>query len=150
MPDPVTARVRQSLEMIGLRRHQLIILKENFGDNQLQSVAAKLNLPYLNVNLVLSTALKDAPVRRRPHKVLDVLSDAIKRTGEKDVCLDHIELCFEPTLRQDPIRLLEHLSREFTLVVSWKGPCEGDELVYAEPEHPEYVRSRVDGIIIET
>jgi hypothetical protein len=56
------------------------------------------------------------------------------------VLLNHIHLLFEPTLQQDPLRLLQNLSRRKTIVVIWEGELQGPHLVYAAPEHPEYRR----------
>lgn len=149
MNDRIMERVRHFLESIALRRHQLLVICEDFGGAHVKSIAAELQVPLLNVSLILSTALKDLPVQRRPHKVRSILAGAIKNTGEKTVCLDHIELCFERSLKQDPLRLFEHLSRGQTLIVSWKGTYDDQELIYAEPEHAEYVRSKVDGVVIQ-
>lgn len=150
MTDYLFEQVRQSLKTIGLRRHQLLIICETFGGSHVHAIAKEFHFPWINVNLALSTVLKDLPVRRRPHKVKPTLSDAIKHTGEQVVCLDHIEICFEPSLKQDPLLLFEHLSRELTLIVSWKGTYDHDKLVYAVPDHIEYVRSGVDGVVIQT
>ena len=148
MHDHIVEQVKQCMVTIDLRRHQLLVICEKFEEKRVETIANKLQLPLLNVNLILSTELKDMPVQRRPYKVQKVLSDAVNQTDTKAVCLDHIELCFEPSLKQDPIRLFEDLSRKRTLIVSWRGASHGQELVYAEPGHSEYVRSKVDGIVI--
>jgi len=56
------------------------------------------------------------------------------------VLLDNIEILFDVHLKQDPLRLLQGLSRNKTVVVAWPGRVLNDTLIYAEPEHPEYRR----------
>jgi hypothetical protein len=53
------------------------------------------------------------------------------------VMLDNIELLFAPELEQDPLRLLQRLSRNLTIVAAWPGTVDGGCLTYAEPGHPE-------------
>ena len=49
-----------------------------------------------------------------------------------------ISSCFSPrNLAQDPLRLLQSLSRNRTIVAAWPGIFDGASLTYAEPGHPE-------------
>jgi len=41
-------------------------------------------------------------------------------------------------LHQNPLRILQDLSRSTTLLVAWPGQIQGKYLSYAEPGHPEY------------
>lgn len=150
MQRHVIDQISQSLEKMPLRRHQLLIVCEDFNESYVQATADTLQLPLINVNQLLSSKLKDLPAERRPHKVQSLLADAIKHVNSHVICLHHIEICFEPSLKQHPLRLFELLSRQHTLIVSWKGTYEKDELVYASPDHPEYVRAAVDAIVIQT
>jgi hypothetical protein len=52
--------------------------------------------------------------------------------------LDNLELLFDQDLMQDPLRLLQGLSRNRTLLASWNGTFSVGRLGYAEPGHPEY------------
>ena len=54
------------------------------------------------------------------------------------VLLDNIELLFDPVFKLDPLRMLQGLSRNTTIVSSWNGVIENNHLVYAVPHHPEY------------
>ena len=54
--------------------------------------------------------------------------------------MDNLELLFSPDLAQDPLRLLQGLARNRTIVASWPGFMRGAQLIYAEPSHPEYRR----------
>jgi hypothetical protein len=54
--------------------------------------------------------------------------------------LDNTEILFDISLKQDPLRLLQGLSRNRTIVATWNGCIEDEYLTYAEAEHPEYRR----------
>ncbi len=56
------------------------------------------------------------------------------------ILLDNIEILFDVAFKQDPLRLLQRLSRNRTVVASWNGTVDDGYLVYATPEHPEYRR----------
>jgi len=62
--------------------------------------------------------------------ILDTVSGA--------VLLDNIEILFDSALQQNPLLLLQGLSRNRTLVVSWNGSIKDGSLTYAEPGHPEF------------
>ncbi|MFN2218648.1 MAG: BREX-3 system P-loop-containing protein BrxF, partial [Anaerolineae bacterium] len=68
--------------------------------------------------------------------------------GSGTVLLDNIELLFDASLALDPLRLLEEISRNWTLVVAWPGQVEGGWLLYARPGHPEYKRYPVGDLMI--
>lgn len=92
----------------------------------------------MNLNLQLSELLKDIPYKNRARKVFPIVKDIIKNTGHTNVCLDHIEILFDPSLKQDPIKLLQDISRNYILIASWKGKYENQRLFYAQPDHSEY------------
>jgi hypothetical protein len=65
--------------------------------------------------------------------------------------LDNIEMLFHPDLHQDPLRLLQSLSRNRTIIAAWRGRCSERALIYAAPEHPEYRRfDDPDALLIVT
>ncbi|MBU0482850.1 MAG: BREX-3 system P-loop-containing protein BrxF, partial [Proteobacteria bacterium] len=49
---------------------------------------------------------------------------------------------------QDPLRLLQGLSRNKTVVASWNGAIIDGFLTYAEPAHPEYRRYPVHDFLV--
>lgn len=63
--------------------------------------------------------------------------------------LDNLEILFDKDLQQDPLRLLQSISRNRAVVASWNGSINSGRLLYAEPGHPEY-RSydTVDALIV--
>ena len=61
-------------------------------------------------------------------------------SDEPLVLLDNIEILFDAALKQDPLRLLQGVSRNRTIVAAWNGTLENRYLTYASPEHPEHRR----------
>ena len=66
------------------------------------------------------------------------MAETIEGIGSETVWLDNIELLFEPSLHQDPMRLLQDLARRLTIIAVWSGAIEDGYITYAEPGHPEY------------
>lgn len=124
----------------------------------LRSVQEKTDSRFLNVSLELSRSLLDLTERQRKLQASRVLgqlvSDAAAASeenvepGSGAVLLDNIELLFDASLALDPLRLLEEISRNWTLVVAWPGQVEGGWLLYARPGHPEYKRYPVGDLMI--
>lgn len=103
----------------------------------LTELAARHGWPRVNVNLSLSQTLLDLTQRQRATRVAGVLGGIVSETGSEVVLLDNIELLFAEALSQDPLRLLQSLSRNRTIVAAWPGSFDGVLLTYAEPGHPE-------------
>ncbi len=73
-----------------------------------------------------------------PTKVLPTIEELLNNPGKKTTVLDNTEILFEPTLLQDPLRLLQLVSRWRTVVAAWSGQFVAGRLIYARPGHPEY------------
>jgi hypothetical protein len=117
----------------------------------LSELAARHNWPRLNVNLRLSQKLLDLTHRQRAVRVAGILDDLVREAASDVVLLDNIELLFAEDLAQDPLRLLQSLSRNRTIVAAWPGIFDGTSLTYAEPGHPEVRRySTPQAVIVRT
>jgi hypothetical protein len=103
----------------------------------LNELAAKNKWPRINVNLSLSEKLLELTHRQRGVRVAGILADIIRNENSEAVLLDNIELLFAAELAQDPLKLLQSLSRNRTIVAAWPGHFDGAALTYAEPGHPE-------------
>lgn len=114
----------------------------------LAELAAKHNWPRVNVNLRLSEMLLDLTHRQRAVRVAGILDDTIRDEGSEVVLLDNIELLFAAELAQDPLMLLQSLSRNRTIVAAWPGVFDGAVLTYAEPGHPEARRYPTPQVVI--
>lgn len=103
----------------------------------LTELAAKHEWPRVNVNLCLSEKLLELTQRQRAVRVAGILDDTVRGEKSDVVLLDNIELLFAKELAQDPLKLLQSLSRNRTIVAAWPGNFDGAALTYAEPGHPE-------------
>ena len=80
------------------------------------------------------------------------LSHNIDCKDEKAVekILDNIEVLFDNTLMQDPLRLLQSISRNRIVLSSWNGTFLKNKLLYAESWHHEFkLYENVDALIID-
>src|SRR5260221_12543651 len=90
----------------------------------LREVAKHTQVRYTNLNLELSQRLLGLTERQRSLQVFRLLNEIVEEKGSQVVLLDNIELLFDTSLRQDPLRLLQSISRNRTVVVSWNGSIE--------------------------
>jgi hypothetical protein len=103
----------------------------------------------LNVNLALSARLIEVPQRQRAAMVAELLSELVVAAAGDVVLLDNLEMLFAVELELDPLRLLQSLSRNRTVIAAWPGAFVGQTLTYAEPGHPEFKRFvRPDAVIV--
>jgi hypothetical protein len=91
----------------------------------------------LNVNLRLSERLLELTQKQRKVRVAAILDEIVLVEQSSVVILDNIEMLFAQGLEQDPLRLLQGLSRNLTIIAAWPGTIDGGCLTYAEPGHPD-------------
>jgi hypothetical protein len=114
----------------------------------LNELAGLHSWPRLNVNLRLAERLLELTHRQRAARVATILSDMVRAENSNVVLLDNIELLFARELAQDPLRLLQSLSRNRAIVAAWPGGFDGMYLTYAEPGHPEACRYQTPQAVI--
>ncbi len=144
-------KVKQSLQAAEGLYHRLVLLVGETGSGKtsvLQDLAHDLDTTLINVNLALSGELLELTAKQRPLQ-LPVIFDQIVNRAQSLVVLDNLEILFDKNLKQDPLRLLQIISRNRTVVASWNGTFAGGKLSYAETGHPEY-RSydTIDALIV--
>ena len=86
--------------------------------------------------------------RQRVLKLPQLLDEITGEISGELVLLDNIELLFNSRLKQDPLRLLQGLSRNRTVVATWNGSVIDGHITYAVPDHPEYRRYPIDGFLV--
>jgi hypothetical protein len=59
--------------------------------------------------------------KQRALRVARIVDDIVQEQAADTVLLDNIEMLFHPDLKQDPLRLLQSLSRNRTIVATWRG-----------------------------
>ena len=132
--------------------YQLIFVVGASGSGKtqvLRAVHERTGAPVINVNLELSKAMLELSERQRTLQLPKLLSDLFDQSKRDIILLDNIEILFNVSLKQDPLRLLQGLSRNKTIVASYSGTIDGEYLVYAEPDHPEYKRYPTRDLLIE-
>ena len=131
--------------------HRLVLVAgpEGVGKTRvLRDTAERIGAPLINVSLELSRRLLDVTKRQRPFQVPRLFERIVAETEGDVVLLDNVELLFDVALRQDPLRLLQGLSRGRIVVAAWNGSMEAGHIHYAAPGHPEYRRYPVDSILV--
>jgi hypothetical protein len=131
--------------------YRLIILAAPAGSGKtalLQGFQERKSYPLVNVNLELSRRMLELTERQRALQLPRLLSEIVNTSAGDVVLLDNIELLFDVSLKQDPLRLIQGLSRNKTLVVAWNGSANSGYLTYAAPEHPEYRRYAIGDFMI--
>jgi hypothetical protein len=133
-------------------RHKMVIVtgSQQVQDAQLVNrIVQQLNARRINVNEELSEALLDVPQEQRQLWARDWLTERVRNADENVIVLTDIELVFAEQLRLRPMSLLEALSRHKPIILMWPGEYDGSHLIYAEPGHPEYIKRKPEGIVIE-
>ena len=151
MIEQVQAKLVSAAAGAGDNFHRLVLAAGPSGSGKssaLNVLAEAQGWALLNVNLLLSEALLALTRRQRSLRADRLLRKIVSEAGGATTVLDNIEILFGSDLKLDPLRLLQGLSRNQTIVAAWPGPLEGNSLVYGTPEHPEYRRENNPGAII--
>ncbi|GKT06960.1 BREX-3 system P-loop-containing protein BrxF [Desulforhabdus sp. TSK] len=151
MAKPIQEKIIRSIQAAERMYHRLVLLVGETGSGKtgvLRDVALHLDSQVVNVNLALSAALLELTTRQRALRLPAILGQ-IAMDVQSTVMFDNLEILFDKRLKQDPLRLLQGISRNRTVVASWNGIAAGGRLTYAENGHPEY-RSyeAVDALIV--
>jgi hypothetical protein len=136
-------QIRQRLSGIADIYNRLVLLVGASGSGRttaLRALAHAEKVPVLNVGAEISRRLLDLTERQRVLQLPKLLEEAVAALPGELTLLDNTEVLFNPVLKQDPLRLLQGLSRDRTIVASWLGDVDGGHLTYAVPEHPEFRR----------
>ena len=151
MAEPL---VDQVLRKVGEARelyHRLILMVGPAGSGKtsaLQEVSASTSAPLVNVNLELSRRMLDLTERQRALQLPRLLGEIVGEATGELVLLDNIEILFDVHLKQDPLRLLQGLSRNKTVVAAWNGSIVDGHMTYAVPDHPEYRRYPIRDFLV--
>ena len=140
MTATIQDKIKQSLLASEGLYHRLVLLVGESGSgktNVLRDVAEDFGASVINLNLELSSELLELTAKQRSLRLPSIL-DQIVSCELSPVILDNIEILFDKDLKQDPLRLLQGISRNRAVVASWNGAVTSGRLLYAEPGHPEY------------
>ncbi|RMH30838.1 MAG: BREX-3 system P-loop-containing protein BrxF [Nitrospirae bacterium] len=153
MPSLLADQILQKIDQAPELYHRLILLiaPSNSGKTsvlQEVSVSASASAPLVNVNLELSRRMLDLTERQRALQAPRLLSEVVHEITGELVLLDNIEILFDVNLKQDPLRLLQGLSRNRTVVAAWNGSIVDGHVTYAAPDHSEYRRYPIRDFLV--
>lgn len=140
MAEAIQEKLKQSLRAAEGLYHRLVLLVGESGSGKteiLREFAEEIGTEVININLLLSAELLGLSETQRGLHLPEIL-DKIVDNEQTTVVLDNIEILFDQQLKQDPLRLLQLMSRNRSVVAAWNGKIEQGRLIYAEPGHPEY------------
>jgi len=170
LADQVVRKIKQADELY--HRLMLVVAPAGAGKTTaLKEVQERIGAPLINVNLELSRRMLDLTERQRALQLPRLLREIINDAEGEVVLFDNIEILFDVSLKQDPLRLLQGLSRNKTVVAAWNGKIISAEwkvlsserksvnsslitqssslfLLYAVPDHPEYRRYMVRDFLV--
>ena len=150
--DTIVPTLEEAIQQASGQYFRLVILAGLPGSGKtaaLQSIAHRAGCQLLNVNLELSKRMLELTRTQRSRQVERLVKDLIAAAPGEVVLLDNLEILFDTALEVEPLRLLQVLSRNRTVVASWSGTYVGGTLTYAEPGHPEFVQfKQVDAVVI--
>jgi hypothetical protein len=152
MAGPMHDKIKRSLKTADSLYHRLVLLVGATGSGKtkiLQDVADDFGVEVININLALSTELLGLTAKQRALHLQEILNQIVEG-DQTPIVLDNLEILFDKTLKQDPLRVLQGMSRNRPVLASWNGTFSEGKLLYAEADHPEY-RSYdlVDALIVD-
>jgi len=151
MSEPLGDRIIRRIGEAAELYYRLVILAAPAGAGKttaLKDVHERTAAPLVNVNLELSRRMLDLTERQRVLQLPRLLSEIVGASAADVVLLDNVEILFDVTLKRDPLRLLQGLSRNKTVVAAWSGSIDDKHLLYATPDHPEYRRYPIRDFLI--
>jgi hypothetical protein len=148
----VLTKLRKGIDLAQRSYDRLVLLVWSIGSGKtrlLHQLAEQHDCRVLNVNLELSRRMLELPKSGRARQVDRIFKAVFADTDSTPLVLDNLEMLFDPALKVDPLRLLQSVSRNQTVVASWSGTFQNGTLTYAEPDHPEYRSYQdVDAVIV--
>ena len=153
MAEPLADGIIRAIDQASELYHRLVMLVAPSGSGKtaaLQEVHRRTAAPLVNINLELAYHMLELTERQRGLQLPRLLTDIVNTTSTNVVLLDNIEVLFDVTLKQDPLRILQGISRNKTVVAAWSGSVENHYLIYATPNHPEFKRYPLHDLLVVT
>jgi len=151
MAEPLADQIMRKVEQAAELYHRLMLVVAPVGAGKttaLTYVKERIGAPLVNVNLELSRRMLELTERQRALQLPRLLREIVDDAASGVVLLDNLEILFDVSLQQDPLRLLQGLSRNKTVVAAWNGSIDKDHMTYAVPDHPEYRRYLVRDFLV--
>ena len=147
--DSLADQIAGKIDQAATLYYRLVLVVGPSGAGKtpaLRAVGGRTGAPLTNVSLALSRRMLNLTSRQRTLRLPPLLREIVQNAVEPQVTalLDNTEILFCADLAQDPLRLLQGLSRNSTVVAAWNGTIADGVLRYATPGHAEHKRYRVD------
>jgi ABC-type uncharacterized transport system ATPase component len=150
MTEHIQDILKRAIDVSEGTYHRLVLLVGESGSGKtkaLNDLSIEIGVEIINLNLLLSKQLLEMTPKQRALQLAKIIEDTIRGEGDT-VILDNIELLFDNSLKQDPLRLLQMISRNKTIISSWSGKQDRSKLLYAETGHPEYRNYDITDLLI--
>jgi hypothetical protein len=147
IPDKIIFGINQANDLY----HRLVIVVSQSGNGKtaaLQEVHRRTDYLLFNLNLELCQGMLELTSRQRSVQLPQLMMGLVNAADADVVLFDNTEILFDVSLKQDPLRLLQGLSRNKTVVVAWNGSTDAEHLVYATLDHPEYKEYSLQDLLI--
>lgn len=151
MAEPLADQIIWQSKQAADLYHRLVLLVALAGAGKtaaLKDVQGRIGAPLVNINLELSRLMLELTERQRALQLPQILREIVNMGGSEIILLDNIEIIFDVGLKQDPLRLLQGLSRNKTVIAAWNGTIIEDSLTYAVQGHPEYRRYPIHDFLV--
>ena len=151
MAEPLADQVMRKIKQAAELYHRLMLVVAPAGAGKttvLTYMKERIGAPLVNVNLELSRRMLELTERQRALQLPRLLREIVEDAASEVVLLDNLEILFDVSLQQEPLRLLQGLSRNKTVVAAWNGSIDKDHMTYAVPDHPEYRRYLVRDFLV--
>ena len=86
---------------------------------------------YVNCRAFLTEELLEMVPKVRAQEASGIIAKALDALKADVIVLDDMQVLFAPVLQVDPLQLLKHLGRKFTVVAAWPGELDGVSLKVA-------------------
>ncbi len=140
MSDTIQNKLNEAVNAIEQSYHRLVLLVGESGSGkskEIRSFADQNKVEIVNLNLTLSESLLGLTMRQRELQLPTILDDLVE-DRHSPLLFDNIELLFDVSLQNDPLRVLQRLARNHTIVATWNGTFTNGKLFYAAPWHNEF------------
>jgi hypothetical protein len=151
MSTHLSDQLLAQVQTIGGQYHRLILLVSGAGDGKtsvFRELAETQGWPRINLNLQLAERLLELTRKQRVVRLPALLSQILSEQAGDVVLVDNLEMLFYPELSHDPLKLLQGLSRNRTIVAAWPGGYDGETVSYAQPGHPEFRKYPAAAVVV--
>ena len=145
MTNSLVEQIIDEISQANALYYRLVLLVGPAGSGKtsaLRAVSDHIGAPLTNISLEFSRRMLDLTARQRTLRLPRLLREVVQNEVEPQATalLDNTEFLFCADLEQDPLRLLQGLARERTVVAAWNGTIADGVLRYATPGHAEHRR----------